>query len=432
MHSNGDFEQRSYIYGNDIWKDQLTAMSYMDTEGEVHYRNFTYDEVGNPLAYDTGKKGWFFTWKKGRQLATATSIDLSIINTYDVDGIRDSKTVRTLQNGTVTGSERHDYTTLGGKIVREAYGANVIDYFYDNNGSPYKIVVKAGSASPVTGYFVLNLQGDVIGIIDGDGTVAVEYQYDAWGKEISHTTAGDDGSTLYNHNALKYRGYYYDTETGFYYVSSRYYDPEIGRFINADTTDVLTVNQMSLKEKNLYAYCNNNPVVYKDVTGTIADTALDIAFIAGDLASIIANPQNVVGYVELAADLVGLAVPGLTGGGKIVRAVMNSDNVLDTAKIADKVIDSKKMIKGVSKDGIKLHNVYDPIKKAALGDNKLLGKALKEYGSKLKPDAVDFTNRIIYELKPYNKNAYKRALKQASGYANTLGGKWTIVIDMYR
>ena len=215
-------------------------------------------------------------------------------------------------------------------------------------------------------------------------------------------------------------------------MSSRYYDPEIGRFINADTTDVLTVNQMSLKEKNLYAYCNNNPVVYKDVTGTIADTALDIAFIAGDLASIIANPQNVVGYVELAADLVGLAVPGLTGGGKIVRAVMNSDNVLDTAKIADKVIDSKKMIKGVSKDGIKLHNVYDPIKKAALGDNKLLGKALKEYGSKLKPDAVDFTNRIIYELKPYNKNAYKRALKQASGYANTLGGKWTIVIDMYR
>ena len=223
FHSNGDFEQRSYIYGNDIWKDQLTAMSYMDTEGEVHYRNFTYDEVGNPLAYDTGKKGWNFTWKKGRQLATATSIDLSIINTYDVDGIRDSKTVRTLQNGTVTGSVRHDYTTLGGKIIREAYGANVIDYFYDNNGRPYKIVVKAGSTNPVTGYFVLILQGDVIGIIDSNGAVAVEYQYDAWGKEISHTTAGDDGSTLYNYNALKYRGYYYDSETGFYYVSSRYY-----------------------------------------------------------------------------------------------------------------------------------------------------------------------------------------------------------------
>ena len=97
----------------------------------------------------------------------------------------DSKTVRTLQNGTVTGSVRHDYTTLGGKIVRESYGANVIDYFYDNNGSPYKVVVKAGSASPVTGYFVLNLQGDVIAIVDDAGVVAVEYEYDAWGKEIS-------------------------------------------------------------------------------------------------------------------------------------------------------------------------------------------------------------------------------------------------------
>lgn len=107
-------------------------------------------------------------------------------------------------------------------------------------------------------------------------------------------------------------------------------------------------------------------------------------------------------------------------------------NVLDAAKVADKVIDSKKVIKGVSENGIKIHNAYDPIKKAASGNNKLLGKALKDYGSRLKPDAVDFTNRIIYELKPYNKNAYKRALKQASGYAKTLGGKWNIVIDMYR
>lgn len=81
---------------------------------------------------------------------------------------------------------------------------------------------------------------------------------------------------------------------------------------------------------------------------------------------------------------------------------------------------------------IKIHNVYDPIKKAASGDNKLLGKALKDFGSRLKPDAVDFTNRIIYELKPYNKNAYKRALKQVAGYVNVLEGKWKVVIDIYR
>ena len=139
----------------------MTAIAYRDKNGITHNGIFSYDAVGNPLTYNNGK---------------------------------------------------NSYTTLGGKIVREAYGANVIDYFYDNNGRPYKVVVKAGSASPVTGYFVLNLQGDVIGIIDSNGAVAVEYQYDAWGKEISHTTAGDYGSTLYNHNALKYRGYYYDVE----------------------------------------------------------------------------------------------------------------------------------------------------------------------------------------------------------------------------
>ncbi len=172
--------------------------------------------------------------------------------------------------------------------------------------------------------------------------------------------------------------------------------------------------------------------MYKDVTGTIADTALDIAFIAGDLASIIANPKNVVGYVELAADLVGLAVPGLTGGGKIVRAVMNSDNVLDAAKVADKIVDSEQAIKSSGKIGTKIHKSYDPIKKSASGKNKLVNQALKRYSSSLRPDAVDFKNGIIYELKPYNKKSYKTALRQTNRYAKIMGGKWKIVIDMYR
>ena len=152
-------------------------------------------------------------WKNGRQLSSATSGNTTITNTYDVDGIRETKTV----NG-----EKHTYTYLGEKLARETYGSNVIDYFYDSEGRPYKFTVKEGSTT-YTGYFVLNLQGDVIAIIDSDGAVAVEYEYDAWGKELSYTTSGSCGSKLYSYNALKYRGYYYDAETGFYYVSSRYY-----------------------------------------------------------------------------------------------------------------------------------------------------------------------------------------------------------------
>ena len=169
-----------------MWKDQLTGISYTDTMGRVYVGEIEYDQVGNPTSYNsTGKKTWNFTWKHGRQLATAKSGNVEITNTYDVDGIRDSKTVKNLQNGTVTESVRHDYTTLGGKLVREAYGQTVIDYFYDQDGRPYKIVVKNGSETVATGYFVLNLQGDVIAIVDDAGVVAVEYEYDAWGKEIS-------------------------------------------------------------------------------------------------------------------------------------------------------------------------------------------------------------------------------------------------------
>ncbi len=83
----------------------------------------------------------------------------------------------------------------------------------------------------------------------------MEYTYDAWGKVLSVT--GTMASTLGQDNPFRYRGYYYDTETGFYYLQTRYYDPEVGRFISPDTTDVLTATPGALTDKNLYAYCDN-------------------------------------------------------------------------------------------------------------------------------------------------------------------------------
>lgn len=95
-----------------------------------------------------------------------------------------------------------------------------------------------------------------IKIYDGAGAVVANYNYDAWGNVISVTdangTAITDSTHIANVNPLRYRGYYYDSETGFYYVSSRYYDPEIGRFISPVTTDVLTATPMGLTDKNLY------------------------------------------------------------------------------------------------------------------------------------------------------------------------------------
>ena len=107
-----------------------------------------------------------------------------------------------------------------------------------------------------------NVQGDVEKLVDVSGTVVVEYVYDAWGNHTVRDTSGEGLGTL---NSIRYRGYIYDTETGLYYLQSRYYDPEVGRFLSADSIEYLdpeTINGL-----NLYAYCNNNPVMYVDPTG---------------------------------------------------------------------------------------------------------------------------------------------------------------------
>ena len=116
---------------------------------------------------------------------------------------------------------------------------------------------------------VKDLQGNVIGLADKNGNLAAKYTYDAWGNILSVTDGqGNDVSGnpghIANVNPLRYRGYYFDQETGFYYLHTRYYDPMAGRFINADgyvTTD------SSLSGANMFAYCKNNPVMMVDPDG---------------------------------------------------------------------------------------------------------------------------------------------------------------------
>ncbi len=143
------------------------------------------------------------------------------------------------------------------------------------------------------GWFVLNQQGDVIAIVDSSGNVAVQYRYNAWGSQTSQTLSGTSGSKLYQYNALKYRGYYYDAETGFYYVSSRYYDPEIGRFISADG-EISGVGG-DIRGYNLYAYCMNNPVNMSDPTGNWPRwISVAVAVVATVVAVVTAAPAAIV------------------------------------------------------------------------------------------------------------------------------------------
>ena len=112
-------------------------------------------------------------------------------------------------------------------------------------------------------YQCTNLQGDVMYLVDSSGAEVAAYDYDPYGKIISAT------GSMAEVNPLRYRGYYYDSETGFYYLQSRYYDPEICRFISADDVSLLTLTPGEVKDLNLFSYCDNNPVVRADVGGDV-------------------------------------------------------------------------------------------------------------------------------------------------------------------
>ena len=232
----------NYTYGNSAWRDLLTAYN----GGSITYSG------GNPTKYYDGST---FTWTQGRRLATAKVGSTNISYTYDMAGVRSSKTV---------GSTTYKFTTLSGLVTRQTGGGKTIDFVYDENNQPL-----AMKYNNTLYYYILNAQGDVVRIVNSSRSVVASYTYDPWGKIISSS------GTLADINPLRYRGYYYDSETGFYYLQSRYYDPEIGRFINADS--YASTDATGLLSTNMFAYCENDPVNKSDPTGEVAPILVAMA-----------------------------------------------------------------------------------------------------------------------------------------------------------
>ena len=175
-----------------------------------------------------------------------------------------AETERTI-SGVLASTETvtHEYLTQSGKVVRETITTSMdtttLDFFYDESGRPFAFNYTPEGSTPNTYYYILNLQGDVVQIIDEGGVLQAEYVYSPWGEIIS--AEGD----LAEINPLRYRGYYYDSETGFYYLQSRYYDPENHRFINADT--YASTDSGNAISCNVFAYCLNDPVNRSDSDG---------------------------------------------------------------------------------------------------------------------------------------------------------------------
>jgi RHS repeat-associated protein len=328
-------------YNDSNWKDKLTSFN-----GNA----ITYDAVGNPLT----SAGYTYSWEAGKQLAGITGNGKTISYTYNDQGIRQSKTV----NGVTT-----TYRLVGDRVSWEGNGTDSLYYTYDGSGNLISVNLNG------TEYFYTrNLQGDVTGLIDSTGAQVVTYTYDSWGKVLSVT--GSLASTLGEKNPYRYRGYRLDSETGMYYLNSRYYVPEWGRFLNGDATSMIHFTPGELYNKNLYAYCDNDPINRADPSGRIwtvgfiaigalVSSAAQIvsnirhdkpifdnvagAFVGGAVFGAISSTGNVVaaGYAAAAAEsLVNDLVDGkgVSPGNLLMDTICYGTIYAITGKIADKIV----------------------------------------------------------------------------------------------
>ena len=232
---------------------------------------------------------------------------------YESNPVASLGGVSAASEDSVTDTKVYDYVYNGSSLVyltitTTAYGESpVVETLYFGNGT----VTYNGEVY----YYVTNLQGDVVAILNSSGTAVVQYTYDAWGNIL--TTTGSMASTLGAANPLTYRGYVYDDETGLYYLQSRYYDPEVGRFINAD---IFPTTGQGFIGNNMFAYCGNSPVSRIDESGMFFFTALGAVtgFLGGAMVGFLQGKTS----PEILDDAIAGAVGGAIGGAGVDMALL--------------------------------------------------------------------------------------------------------------
>ena len=270
LYTDDDGEIRYYVDG------EATYAGLIYWEGYYYYIRSTKVAVRSCSYWVTKNNDILpaatYTFDENGRMVDPPVLGVSIDFTYNADGLRVGKTVvggsdsvapeiTRVYSYVYNGSSLSQMTMI--ETVEGGTSATYTLYFaYDASG-PMSVTYNGTSY-----YYATNLQGDIIAILDTNGDAVVEYTYDAWGNHLNVT--GSMADTLGEINPLRYRGYVYDTETTLYYLQSRYYDPELGRFINAD---VFTSTGQGLLGNNMFAYCNNNPVLSIDTRGKSATIA---------------------------------------------------------------------------------------------------------------------------------------------------------------
>lgn len=239
-----------YAYSDSNWKDKLTA--YNGTA-------ITYDAIGNPL----NDGSWTYEWAVGRQLKKMSREGQSLTFKYDHNGMRIQKVLEHSWYPETTNYTYHGKLLTHMEVAYtdfdEVSHVDKLHFFYDAQSRPAKVRFNGTIYT-----YVHNLQGDIVGILDSTGNLVVEYKYDAWGKPLA--TTGSLADTLGIRNPFRYRGYIYDEESGLYWLKSRYYCPELCRFISMDALLGLRGGMLT---HNSYTYCWNTPTMYNDASGNI-------------------------------------------------------------------------------------------------------------------------------------------------------------------
>ena len=234
--------------------------------------------------------------------------------------------------GKIRVSQTTNYTyDHSGRLVRERTTS-----IFTNGGATNKSITYLYDCNTIVGmilngvkyFFQRNIQGDVVGVYDSTGTKVVGFRYDAFGR---CTVIGD--VNLAQWCKIRYRGYYYDTETGLYWVQTRYYNPDWCRWISPDSISYL--DPETPHGLNLYLYCGNDPVNYVDPSGHIPiDIILDVGFIIWDIINLCTKDghKNWENWAALGFDIAFAALPYVSGGGQVVKSINMADDISDMAK----------------------------------------------------------------------------------------------------
>jgi RHS repeat-associated protein len=339
-------KSNKYEY-KDNWGDLLTKYNNQKLE---------YDEIGNPKKY---RDSMSMKWSNGKRLSEISCGSDLIRYKYDYNGNRISKQV----NGKTT-MFYYDEDSL----VYQNDGNNKIWFMYGVDGELAGFLLNGESY-----YYQKNIVNDVIGIYDNNQKLIVEYEYDAWGN----LTGIKGDNNLAQINPIRYKSYYFDSESGFYYLMNRYYDPEVKRMLNTD-------QYISVAYPNLFSYATNNPVMNADPSGNVIETVIDIASVAWSFADLVDDPSWInLGF--LAWDVASVFIPFVPGSyaakgtKKLLKIASKADDFKDATYLTVGAYSKvKKLLKGAK--GVEVHHL---IEKRFIKTGKLKNGAKKLVQSKM-------------------------------------------------